>query len=308
MPLQPENPMNWAITVGQLKALKQEVIKNYKDKNPQNWSFYDLNTHFLKPFLTKPECRMGAGKECGYAVAINGDSPKTANRMISHAWGENFFEFVDTMAENFPDTEAIWVCTFALHQTDDQDIIARQVGTAAPSSSPFAKVIEATKKTTIFVSCGGLAYGSEGSVTKKVTGNVWSRLWCVYELFYSAQQNAEINMICSPVLTNPTHLPTDTNKFRTRAFVTKSGKSVAVGPVELSQMLHKTLIDKIDTANAGCSDANDKTNIDDEIKRSGGFAKVDQIAHDVRLGAIRSLFASSTGGSKDFYRGVLDKL
>ena len=50
----------------------------------------------------------------GYASTLNQHQPKRPNRMISHWWGENFCEFVNTMQLEFDRQK--FFGSFAIHK------------------------------------------------------------------------------------------------------------------------------------------------------------------------------------------------
>ena len=204
--------------------------------------------------------------------------------MISHWWGENFCEFVNTMQLEFGPSEVLWVCTFAIHQSSDPTKVAAQVGTGtSPAESPFAKVINQTKQTSIFVSSGNV----RGDTFTE--GNVWNRIWCVYEIFHSQLQSAHIDFIFS----------TDTLS----TFRDPSIRQQDRNPFQIRRGLIAGLTSEVNIANAQASVQKDKDDIIATITRSSyGVDGVNELAKVVRFeGVVKSLekFSSLKTQSND---------
>ena len=274
LPHPTDEPWKWGLSIEQLNILKARMLEQFPQE-AKDWSFYDLDKKWLRGFLV--------GKwPYGYSTYINCERTEyqDVDYMISHAWGENFFEFVDALTARFPPTTVVWVCTFAIHQTSDEALIAQQVADD-PRRSPFALVIERTLKTAVFVNCGGTRLNPRWVTEKVMLGNVWARLWCVYELFHSHRVGAEVELVFLQDLLDSA---TMSDKFRMHQIAGKYRS-----PEELRQFLMKTLSATVDSANAGCSKDDDRQRITDEISRIGGFERVDRIANNLRRAALESI-------------------
>ena len=274
LPHPSDEPWKWGLSIEQLNVLKADIRERFPDV-AKDWSFYDLEQKWLRGFLV--------GKwPYGYATFINCERTEyqDVDYMISHMWGENFFEFVDALTARFPPTTVVWVCTFAIHQTSNKALIAQQVADD-PQRSPFAHVIEFTKKTAVFVNCGGTRLNPRRVTEKVMLGNVWDRLWCVYELFHSHRVGAEVELVFLQDLLDSA---TMSDKFRMHQIAEKYRS-----PEELRQFLMKTLRATVDSANAGCSEDADKQRITEDILRNGGFERVDLIANNLRRAALESI-------------------
>ena len=81
----------------------------------------EINEAFIKP-----EC-----KRTGTSVALSlNPNGRKVTVFVTHAWAENFAEFLGSIRKQFsgalqkPD---LWICAFALIQSDDAAVIAAQV-------------------------------------------------------------------------------------------------------------------------------------------------------------------------------------
>ncbi|MEE2904371.1 MAG: hypothetical protein VYC39_18725 [Myxococcota bacterium] len=274
LPHPSDEPWKWGLSIEQLNELKTKIEDLFPNV-AQDWSFYDLEEKWLRGHLE-------GHRPHGYATLLNREQTAYQNcdYMISHMWGENFFEFVDALTARFPPTTVVWVCTFAIHQTSDKAMIAEQVADD-PQRSPFARVIEFTRKTAVFVNCGGNRLNPSRLGQKLNLGNVWDRLWCVYELFHSHRVHAEVEFLFLQDLLDSAAMD---DKFRVRKM---GGRPRS--PEELRQLMEKTLTATVDSAKAGCSEEADKQRITEDIVRNGGFGRVDRIANNLRREALESI-------------------
>merc|ERR1711957_259775 len=155
------HPAYWSITMRQLLEF-QLRIGGGRGRN-----MYHIVKEEVEP--------MTAGTGVGLGLWLNQDDPKKADYMVSHAWSEDFDEFVSSLGQvddvrKNPDV-ALWICSFGLFQNDDGSGPSKgeQVGQEA-CESPFRLVIlEQTTKGMIIVHNSNC--------------DIYSRLWCVYELF-----------------------------------------------------------------------------------------------------------------------------
>lgn len=66
----------------------------------------------------------------------------------------------------------LWICTFALIQSDDPTVVAQQIGPpdAPLSDAPFARAMQ---------------HARELLVVRNDTVDIYSRLWCVCEVYFA---------------------------------------------------------------------------------------------------------------------------
>ena len=126
----------------------------------------DVNNHVIKPLCARH----------GTSYALQ-QSPGGlhAQVFVSHAWKEPFQQFTRSIFETYetsPTKPTLWICTFALVQSDDEDFIASQIGNADEElrSTPFARALE---------------QANELLVVRNNVIDLYTRLWCVCELFFA---------------------------------------------------------------------------------------------------------------------------
>lgn len=128
-------PENWGITRRQcmdvLDKLRHDVDEGTWDASE---SIYTLVTNVIIP------ATLGTG--VGYALLLNGSEPRLVNAMVSHAWGENAIEFLESICRSSTDDDVLFICAFSLYQCEDKvgPTIEEQLGTKAVES-PFQRVL-----------------------------------------------------------------------------------------------------------------------------------------------------------------------
>uniref|UniRef100_A0A7S2MPN2 Uncharacterized protein n=1 Tax=Zooxanthella nutricula TaxID=1333877 RepID=A0A7S2MPN2_9DINO len=126
-----------------------------------------------------------AGTGCGVALLLNGSNPRPAQVMISHAWKEAFSDFVMSICngakkQNLAEDSVIWICSFANFQNEDGS--GPDVRTQI-KADPFGTVIRSQEVQSIGM-----------RVVLNAETNVYSRLWCVYEM--QEALNLKVNVQC----------------------------------------------------------------------------------------------------------------
>merc|ERR1712046_268895 len=107
-----------------------------------------------------------------YAMIANERKPRRAQIFITHAWSENFKEFVESIESavapasgDLPGSNpTLWICAFALNQGGN---IAAQLG-ADPRNAPFTRA---------------LACAESFLVVRNRAVNIYTRIWCCWELY-----------------------------------------------------------------------------------------------------------------------------
>ena len=157
------SPHMWGITMTQLEAITTDP--KYND----SMSMYDVVNNIIKP-QTK-------GTGLGYALYLNKEKPLRAKYMVSHAWGENYSQFLSALSESNCDGP-FWVCAMAICQNNDvaEVTIEKQLG-PDPQYGPFATVLKQADSMIAIMtqSC-----------------DIYTRLWCVYEIFVAISLNIPV--------------------------------------------------------------------------------------------------------------------
>jgi len=168
-------PAQCIISVSQLRDLAEKAKREFGDEYDQK-NMYDVVERVVKPACAKK------GKP--YALIVNDQTPfpdVVPFVFITHAWAENFKRFVRSVvsimkvlqehysAENPDEAEDlhIWICAFALEQSDDPTKIVDQLGTD-PSKAPFTKAL---RKAAHYV------------MVRNLETDIYSRIWCVWEIY-----------------------------------------------------------------------------------------------------------------------------
>lgn len=124
---------HWGLTLAQSRELLNQCREN------PNWSdnnnLYIMVNDFVKP--------MTQGKGMGYALMKNQDAPLGVNVMVSHCWGENAKEFIESLERSASKDDVMFICAFSIYQNEDSigPTIEEQLGTDPPDS-PFERVLQ----------------------------------------------------------------------------------------------------------------------------------------------------------------------
>lgn len=158
-----KDPAWGAVTMEQLNDLRKRAKQEFGD-DYASATMYDINDRILLPLCSKH-------RKC-YAHIVNGSELKHVDIFVSHAWAENFDEFVKSVNAPFLHWRVkptLWICALALIQSTDPAVIASQVGTGDdPFSAPFSKALSKADKVL---------------VVRNNAVNLYDRIWCCWELF-----------------------------------------------------------------------------------------------------------------------------
>eukprot|EP00418_Pyrodinium_bahamense_P057775 CAMPEP_0179163848 /NCGR_PEP_ID=MMETSP0796-20121207/80365_1 /TAXON_ID=73915 /ORGANISM="Pyrodinium bahamense, Strain pbaha01" /LENGTH=218 /DNA_ID=CAMNT_0020866219 /DNA_START=1 /DNA_END=653 /DNA_ORIENTATION=- len=139
-------------------------------------SMYDINDRFVKPWT--------AGTGCGVSVLMSEERELAARLMLSHAWGEDAEELLESVKQYVHDrsiaySTPLWFCVFANYQAQDGygPSIQEQI-----KMSPFSVVIESP-------AVKNENGGSGMLVVHTTRADLYSRLWCVHEVDRAAEQS-----------------------------------------------------------------------------------------------------------------------
>eukprot|EP00035_Acanthoeca_spectabilis_P011082 m.195157 g.195157 ORF g.195157 m.195157 type:complete len:330 (+) comp15224_c0_seq4:1932-2921(+) len=162
-----DDPTMWGITLADLLDVREKAHQKARQlgENFADWTTTRVNTEIVVP--------LSQLRKTSYALYR---SPKglKASVFVTHAWGEPFGEFVTCIDEAFrdrPDPPVLWICTFALNQSDAATV-SNQIGSSDESlaESPFARALKGA---------------SEMVVVRSASVDVYSRAWCVCELYFA---------------------------------------------------------------------------------------------------------------------------
>jgi len=167
----PSSPHMWAVTLEQLLQLRDLARKQAQSKGADfsMWTMRDVNEEILKPFCSQ--------HSTSWALQHNGPAGLRAEVFVSHAWGEPFDLFVESVAAAFSrdlEKPTLWICALALVQSDDAAVIAAQLGPpdAPLSQSPFVRALH---------QC------SRFLVARNPNDDLYTRMWCVCEIYFADQ-------------------------------------------------------------------------------------------------------------------------
>lgn len=153
-------PEYWGITLEQLEHVKN--LPGYDS----SMSMYEVVQTLIKP-LTR-------GSWMGYALYLNKETPLRAKQMTSHAWGENYSDFVKALKASMCQGP-FWVCAMAIYQESDE-VISEQLGPSL-EYGPFATVLkQATDMIAIFTPAA----------------DIYLRMWCVFEIFVAVKLGVSV--------------------------------------------------------------------------------------------------------------------
>ncbi|CAE8709745.1 unnamed protein product, partial [Polarella glacialis] len=170
----PENhPSMWCISLGQLKQFAALAKAKLGPTVYARASTTDVVKQLVQP------ATMAAGRS--YACMLNWRELLQVDVFISHAWAENFGNFVTSVEkalENRVRAEetSLWICSFALCQSSNADNIKHQIGKDL-SQAPFEKALQRAK---------------EFLVVRNSECDLYSRAWCAYEVFRAHQLGIKI--------------------------------------------------------------------------------------------------------------------
>jgi len=171
------------ITLRQLRAIRENIKRRCTPEKwfddfgkerlrPETVRLYDINKYIILPFTEQTQLSFVSSMPSTIG-------PQIPRWFVSHWWGEPFMEFiacVECFVLDFRDTlncnrgigmtedTPIWVCAYANNQWDLSDTI-----TIDPFQSGFTRALEAAQYRTLTI--------------LDRDGTVFSRIWCILELF-----------------------------------------------------------------------------------------------------------------------------
>jgi len=114
----------------------------------------------------------------GYALVLNSASPVKAATMVSHAWDQQYSDFLAVLRTS-GQPDGFWVAATALHQSEDA--VKRVL------ANPKELLVQVLQK------CQGPLLCIVSS-----TCNVYRRLWCLYEMASARELGIEVKMAEKP--------------------------------------------------------------------------------------------------------------
>jgi hypothetical protein len=151
-----------AISLEQLNAVRQEA------KVLLGAKYLEATMYNINQLLIRPKCERA---QKPYAHIVNGNALLHVEVFVSHAWAENFDEFVNSVNRAFhlcPIKPNVWICAFALVQSSDPKVIEQQVGlNRDPRGAPFTRALRRAEKVL---------------VVRNRAVDLYSRIWCCWEL------------------------------------------------------------------------------------------------------------------------------
>lgn len=163
-------PESWGISLEQLRAVTDDP--SYVKENLCGMLCESTGSSTMREVVERIVKPATAGTGMGYALLKNEEKPLRARVMVSHAWDEEFHEFLQAIVDSGIEGP-FWVCAFAIYQPEDLPhvTIEQQLG-PHPSTGPFATVL---KQADVMLAV--------------LTGqcNIYTRMWCVLEMFTALQ-------------------------------------------------------------------------------------------------------------------------
>jgi len=156
-----------AISLEQLNAVREKA-KALLGAQYARATMYDINQ-----LIVRPACEVA---QKSYAHIVNDGAFLHVDVFVSHAWAENFEEFVNSVNRAFhlcPVKPTLWICAFALVQSSDPKVVQQQVGlNQDPNKAPFTKALRKAEKVLI---------------VRNRAVDLYSRIWCCWELAAAAE-------------------------------------------------------------------------------------------------------------------------
>merc|ERR1719401_200425 len=104
-------------------------------------------------------------------MIVNNSEPVRAKHFVTHAWAEPMREFTASIRSALEpmqrEEQTLWICMFAVFQTQDPSVIAGQLG-RNPWQAPFTRALNSADR---FL------------VVRNSEVNIYTRVWCCWELY-----------------------------------------------------------------------------------------------------------------------------
>eukprot|EP00408_Alexandrium_pacificum_P060950 CAMPEP_0171157134 /NCGR_PEP_ID=MMETSP0790-20130122/1806_1 /TAXON_ID=2925 /ORGANISM="Alexandrium catenella, Strain OF101" /LENGTH=322 /DNA_ID=CAMNT_0011621469 /DNA_START=121 /DNA_END=1091 /DNA_ORIENTATION=+ len=147
-------PDRWCVTPQQLHQFLEQVELAFPDEDP--------NAYKVVNELVKPRTE---ALGCSWALMANPDGVEVTH-FVTHAWAEGVKSFCRSVLAKITDG-GIWICFLANPQTWTSDDLGQLLGVNAFQSPFFIALLKAT---TVLV-------------VRNDRVNLYTRLWCVFELW-----------------------------------------------------------------------------------------------------------------------------
>lgn len=189
---QRRDPSHWTTTIQQwsdlLSCCTADRLPPDRIVSSTQMSMNDVNQEFVKPW--------SKGTGCGVALLMSQAAAQEAKMMLSHSWTEYVCECHEAVItyvqrKDIPKTTPLWFCVFAIYQAEDD------FGPSIPEQlqiNPFESVVLA-------LSGNGVGTGSDAGygvcAVHTPNGDLYARLWCVYEIESSLGAGVEVHAAMS---------------------------------------------------------------------------------------------------------------
>jgi len=209
-------------------------------------NLYDVVKSLVKPWTRNTGCSI--------ALRMNPEKVLQAELMVSHSWQECMDQCSEALRnfcarqQRVKDMAVIlWFCAFAQYQPGDEPGDRGPTVSEQLALDPFGSVIRS------------LVAGGLGMVVVQTSmADVYSRLWCVYEIAEAVASKAQVSMAYSQ-----------------HALETRNGS--------FEEMLRAR------TSRASCREPSDEEMIRSKVEQSGGFNRLDSIIFEFRLKAFQEM-------------------
>eukprot|EP00438_Fugacium_kawagutii_P005245 Skav235428 [mRNA] locus=scaffold473:122151:123257:- [translate_table: standard] len=202
---------------------------------------------------------------------MNPEEPQVAELMVSHSWLECMDQCSEALnkyctRQKLLRAVILWFCAFAQYQPGDESgdrgpTVAEQL-----SMDPFGSVIR------------NLTPSSLGMVVIQTSSaDVYTRLWCVYEIAEATGAKVPVKMAYSQ-----------------QALETRNGS--------FEEML------RAKTSRASCRDPADEKMIREKVQQLGGFCRLDCIIFEFRLRAFEEMMHELQESTREQLRSEIQKL
>eukprot|EP00928_Gymnodinium_smaydae_P069095 TRINITY_DN5247_c0_g1_i2.p1 TRINITY_DN5247_c0_g1~~TRINITY_DN5247_c0_g1_i2.p1 ORF type:complete len:1474 (+),score=178.95 TRINITY_DN5247_c0_g1_i2:527-4948(+) len=168
------DPAAWCLSFAQLEAFTDEVRQSLGP------DFYTVSMHDVVKRFVKPQTKEARRS---YACMLNRSQLKPVQIFVSHCWRERYCIFWESILDSVKSYAemsniSLWICPFALFQSDDKFELKQTIGNSI-YDAPFEKA---------------LAKASEFLVVRNDTVDIYTRAWCVYEIFRAKQLGLPITV------------------------------------------------------------------------------------------------------------------
>jgi len=169
------HPAMWCLSLRQLQGFAREVEEELGTEVYRAASCAEI--------VQKAIIRKTSAARTSYARMVNWQSLRQIDVFVSHCWGENFSVFVDSVVAALETRIQahevnLWICCFALLQNPHYEVVKKQVGTDL-MDAPFEKA---------------LRFAREFLVVRNAECDMYTRAWCVFEIFRARQLGLKITV------------------------------------------------------------------------------------------------------------------